>query len=242
MTTTQNNFVESLKDTARENPLAAGLIAGGALWLLIGNDRLKSAVREAATSTSSTIDHATSSWQDYNPRVRTTSAPPTAPEMDHEWQQSDAARQSSSAVSEATAGAAEAISNVAGSIKDGFEKGVGYTQDNFRRLGNPLPDRHTLERARSSIADVLEQQPLMLGAIGLAIGAAIAGAFQPTRIENEWLGEASESLKEDLSMRAKVAAERMGEGFGSPESKTSGSGPESIADPGKDAPLTLVKR
>jgi hypothetical protein len=43
---------------------------------------------------------------------------------------------------------------------------------------NPLPDRHTLEWARSSLSDILERQPLVVGAIGLAIGATVAGAFQ----------------------------------------------------------------
>jgi hypothetical protein len=247
MTSNQTSFVESLRTAARENPLAAGLIASGALWLLIGNDRLKSAVGEAAATASSTIDQGTRTWQTYSPRLKTTSAPPTAPEMDHVWHSGaeETSRQSRSAVSEATSGAAEAVSEVAGSLKEGFDKGVAYAHENFSRMGNPLPNRHTLERARSSLSDVLEQQPLVLGAIGLAIGAAIAGAFQATEIENDWLGEASETVKEDLSARAKAVAERMGEGLDNhPKSNTSAAGSGSTGpttDTGKDALVTLVR-
>ena len=44
MNGTQGNFLENLREAIRENPLAAALIGGGALWLLIGNEKLKSAV------------------------------------------------------------------------------------------------------------------------------------------------------------------------------------------------------
>ena len=39
----QGSFIDGLAAAARENPLAAALIGGGALWLLIGSDKLKNA-------------------------------------------------------------------------------------------------------------------------------------------------------------------------------------------------------
>src|SRR3954453_2045428 len=83
MTNTQTDFVESLKTAARENPLAAGLIAGGALWLLIGENRLKAAVSSAATAASSTIDQGTHALR-AAASLKTPSGPPTAPGMDNE--------------------------------------------------------------------------------------------------------------------------------------------------------------
>ena len=41
MSSTQSGFVDNLVEAARENPLAAALIAGGAFWLLAGNESLK---------------------------------------------------------------------------------------------------------------------------------------------------------------------------------------------------------
>ena len=50
MSGSQGSFVDGLAAAARENPLAAALIGGGALWLLIGSDKLKSAAGSVAVS------------------------------------------------------------------------------------------------------------------------------------------------------------------------------------------------
>ena len=50
MSNTQGSFVDSVIIAARENPIAAALIGGGALWLLIGNEKLKSAASLATTT------------------------------------------------------------------------------------------------------------------------------------------------------------------------------------------------
>ena len=42
---------------------------------------------------------------------------------------------------------------------------------------------------------MLERQPLVLGAIGLAIGATVAGAFRTSDLENEWIGDLSDNAK-----------------------------------------------
>jgi hypothetical protein len=42
----------------------------------------------------------------------------------------------------------------------------------------------------------------VLGAVGLAIGAAVAGAFRSLDLENEMVGEYSDSFKEDVIERA----------------------------------------
>ena len=239
MTNTQIDFVESLKTAARENPLGAGLIAGGALWLLIGNDRLKSAVSSAASAASSTIDQGAHTFRAAG-SLKTTSAPPTAPEMDHDGNSGigQTFRQAKSSASSAASGAAEAISDAADSIKDRFDEGMAYAQENFNKIGNPLPDRQTLEWARSSLSDILERQPLVVGAIGLAIGAAVAGAFQTSEIENEWAGELSDTVKEDLTTRAEAVAKSVREGVDTVKSEISDAGAELIDGSkraGKDA-------
>ena len=56
-------------------------------------------------------------------------------------------------------------------------------------------------RARRGFFDTLHEQPLVLGALGLAAGAAIGAALPTTDKEDEWLGDSRDRLAE----RAKEA-------------------------------------
>jgi hypothetical protein len=117
-------------------------------------------------------------------------------------------RQARSTASDAVSGAADTISGAADTIRDRFDEGFAFARKNLSKVGNPLPSRNTLERAQSSLTDIFERQPLVLGAIGLAIGVAVAGALQTTEVENEWVGELSYNVKEDLSTQAGAVARR----------------------------------
>ena len=61
--------------------------------------------------------------------------------------------------------------------------------------------RATVDSARESWDYVLREHPLVLGAIGLALGAVVAAAAPRTRKEDELMGEA----RDDLMERAKQA-------------------------------------
>jgi hypothetical protein len=56
--------------------------------------------------------------------------------------------------------------------------------------------------AQSNIADLMDRQPLVLGAIGLGVGAAMAAALPSTAVEDDLLGQASA----DLQTRTRVVA------------------------------------
>jgi hypothetical protein len=58
------------------------------------------------------------------------------------------------------------------------------------------------------LGEIFEKQPLMLGAVGLAIGAALAAAVPTTDAENRLMGETSESLKERAKEMASEQMER----------------------------------
>jgi ElaB/YqjD/DUF883 family membrane-anchored ribosome-binding protein len=56
--------------------------------------------------------------------------------------------------------------------------------------------RDQWQRARSGIDSLVNEQPLALGAIGLAIGAILGAAAPRTRLEEQTMGEASRNLTE----------------------------------------------
>jgi hypothetical protein len=55
---------------------------------------------------------------------------------------------------------------------------------------------HYGRRAQSGFAHMREEQPLVVGAIGLAVGAALGAALPKTETEDEWLGDTRDQLKE----------------------------------------------
>ena len=219
MSRTQTGFFDSLASAVRENPLAAALIGGGALWLLIGNDRLKGAASSAAAA-ASPVDVGARNLRSAASGLQRTAAPPTAPEMDHEgsFHVGEPLRDAGNAASDAMSGAAD-------KIRDRFDEGVAYARENFGKLS---PGKGSLAKAQSSLADMLERQPLVLGAIGLAIGAAVAGGFRTSDLENEWIGDLSDDVKADLNTRAGAVSQSLREASDTLKAELGDTGAEAI--------------
>ena len=220
MSRTQTSFFDSLASAVQENPIAAALIGGGALWLLSGNDRLKGAASSAAAAASPMVDIGARNLRSAASGLQRTAAPPTAPEMDHEgsFHVGETLRDAGNAAS-------DAMSEAADKISDRFDEGVAYARENFGKLS---PGKESLAKAQSSLADMLERQPLVLGAIGLAIGVAVAGAFRTSDLENEWIGDLSDDVKADLNKRAGAVSQSLREASDTLKAELSDTGAEAI--------------
>ena len=199
MSGTQATFLDKLTAAVRENPLAAALVGGGALWLLMGNEKLKGAASAAAAPLADIGARHLRSAASF------ATSPPTAPEMDNgSLHVGETLRDAGSAASDAASGAV-------GTIKERLDKGVNYAHEAVQKVGGRLPGQETFEQAKSSLTDLLERQPLVIGAIGLAVGATVASAFMASNLENEWVGEFSDTVKGDLNVRAEAVSQSVRE-------------------------------
>ncbi len=189
-----SNFLNNLKEAVRDNPLSAALIGGGALWLLMGNERLKNAAASVTAATAPLADIG-GSRQPNSPKF--TNSPPTAPEIDQ-----GSLRHGAHTLREAKSAASEAASGAVNAIKDQFGDGVTYARESLSKAAEVLPPKETIAKVQSSLSDLLERQPLALGAIGVAVGVAVAGAFTTSDLENEWVGDVSDRVKENLKTHA----------------------------------------
>ncbi|UQR64930.1 hypothetical protein LRP30_06515 [Bradyrhizobium sp. C-145] len=206
MSSTKTSFMDNLVTAARENPLAAALIGGGALWLLAGDPKLKTAARSAADAVAPVADIGTSGLRSAASAVKQTVAPPTAPEMDD-----DTSLGVGESFRDATAAASDAVSRAGDNVRNRFDEGVAFAQEKFSKHGNAFPDKEAINSAKSSLADMLERQPLVLGVVGVAIGAAVAGAFRASEIENQYIGKVSDDVKDDLNRRAGAVSQALRE-------------------------------
>ena len=208
MSGTPSSFVDGLTAAVRENPLAAALIGGGALWLLIGNDKLKNAASSLTAAAAPLADAgmrgqraAASKFEDGYNSVRDRTS----------RMQDEASRGFGETVRNARSAASDVMSDVADTMSDRFDEGVTGAREVWERLGRAVPKRETLAQAQSSLSDLLERQPLVLGAVGLAIGATVAGALAKSSLEDGWVGDLSDSLKADLSTRAGAVSQSVRE-------------------------------
>jgi len=211
MNGSQGSFIDGLTAAARENPLAAALIGGGALWLLIGSDKLKNAAGSITSATAPIADlgaraqrSAASTWEDWEDAYG--SMRKRASRM-----QDEASRGINETVRNTRTAASDAMSGAAETVNERFDEGVAGARDMFDRVGRALPRKETFMQAQSSLADLLERQPLVLGAVGLAIGATMAGALARSSIEDEWVGNLSDGLKADLKERAGAVSQSVRE-------------------------------
>jgi hypothetical protein len=104
---------------------------------------------------------------------------------------------------------AEGAADALASARDAIGEGLHHAGDRTQRLAHDMRAaghdafgqvRHSAadmsHQAREGFLDILEREPLVIGAIGVAVGAAI-GAFLPaTEVERQHLGSAGAALKE----------------------------------------------
>jgi ElaB/YqjD/DUF883 family membrane-anchored ribosome-binding protein len=91
----------------------------------------------------------------------------------------------------------ESVGETATAVRERFDAARGRAEE----LGKST--RQQIDRARSSYERMVREQPLALGAIGLAIGAILAAAAPRTRQEDRLMGAASDRV----TGRAKEIAE-----------------------------------
>ena len=102
----------------------------------------------------------------------------------------------SSSIQDVATRATDKASSALGSIADSADSLRAGAADAMDTASN------TLASAAREVSDTVQQYPLILGALGLAIGALIGGAVPVSRAEQEAFGELSDDLKRQASTLA----------------------------------------
>ncbi|MBY0339482.1 MAG: DUF3618 domain-containing protein [Acetobacteraceae bacterium] len=204
-------FMRNLGTGVRDNPLPVLLVGAGIAWMMLspragearspaptarryqGPDNAREGLGETASRLAGTA------------RVRVSGALHQAGEL---------ARDAAEAVGDAASRAADAASGVAsraaGTVSDaasGLAASAGDAAEGLRRGGTDLTHRVSdgvagygrgsidgLREGWTGLDRLAQAQPLLYGALGLALGAALGAILPRTEAEDELMGEARDAL------------------------------------------------
>ena len=116
---------------------------------------------------------------------------------------------SSSSVGESLASARDALTGHVASQTDSLRQQASHAYDSttsqagdaMQTLSRYIP--HDRGEVKSKLSTLLDEQPLILGAIGLAIGAAIGAALPMTQTEDNLMGSTAHRLRDTATDAAK---------------------------------------
>lgn len=192
------SVVNQLNHAIRDNPLAAGLIGAGVAWMFLGTKGLGSFAGLAKGAAATTVGAAGSAGDAVSNGLRSASDVAVS-----------AARGAASAV---TDGVASIVPNMeephAGDV---VSSAAAHATSSGELRSVASKSREYNQVLKSRLSEGLERQPLLLGAIGLAIGAGIASTFATTGVEADLIGERGTRVREVLTGAFDVAQERAGE-------------------------------
>ena len=183
-----NSFVEQLNGAIRENPVSAGLLGLGIAWMFFGSGKIASfsnALPGAARSVADKVGRASASANDAA--------------KDMVGKVGEAMQDAGGSVKR---GAEEAVATVA-SAKDGASRTAGEASRTAGEFG-----RNIAHSVQGNLTSTFEGQPLLLGMIGVGIGAGIASMFSSTGAEQEFAGAAAKKVKDQVRDIASQAGQR----------------------------------
>lgn len=192
-----HSFVDGLNDAVREHPLAAGLIGLGAAWMIFKGPHLPRNFSGAARTLAGAVGVAGD-----------TAAAATS-------RAAKAGRRTASSVQGAGAQVMDTVAEGYDAVASQFSDIAGHTTDVAADALEGVKDMaHTTTQAgvqyaaslQRTLSETLEEQPLLLGAIGLVIGAGIASAFPSTQLESDLMGGTGDAVKERIQGLATDAA------------------------------------
>lgn len=194
-------FAGNLVHTARDNPVAVTLLATSLAWLMISDRRGRPGFPHAHAQPGAGMAGATAS-------ERTEAASSAVRKVgDGAQRAGDAIRGATAQVGDAAAQARAAAGDVAASARataHDLRDRVGHVgEEAGRRAVDAYAGARDVTRRAGSY---LAENPLMIGALGLAIGAVIAAALPSTRREDEWLGEVGDKVRDEAASAARQVA------------------------------------
>lgn len=183
----------SIADTISANPIPSALVGIGLAWLWVNRRG------DSGSATARYGDRQSARADEEMPRRYGSGGRPRLAQQSggETWERTtEATRSLASKAGNAVSGMAgqvqETASNLAGKAKDTVSGAVDQAQETAAYLADQA--QYQARRVEQRFNEALRESPLAVGAVALALGTAVGLAVPQTRKENEWMGEARDSL------------------------------------------------
>lgn len=193
------DFARNLGRSVTDNPLPLLLIGTGIAWLMTssnGRPQAGPSVDQLASTGRDAAQRAGEWMQDSSDG----SSGRMDDMADRMGDMAEGARDTTNAAVDRMRGAAQGVGSKMSEYADSA-KGLAGSAKNLassaRSNAQNLGDQ--MQRTWNSLAD---DQPLVLGAMGLALGALLGAGLPSTRTENRLMGDASDALKGEVKKEA----------------------------------------
>jgi hypothetical protein len=210
LSTTPGAFGANLVSSVRDNPIPVALIGVGIAWLMAAGrqqtssysqPRSRRAMRRSAYSPDAREIYRGASYENYESagdegmlHRAASKASDTASGLKEKV--SDVGQKLGSSASAMTDRVSQVGQTARTRLHETAEEAQARMSDMSRR------SQEQYYRARDQFGQLLDEQPLIVGALGIALGAALGAAMPTTRRENELMG----NMRDDLLGRAKETA------------------------------------
>ncbi len=117
----------------------------------------------------------------------------------------DKARELRHKISDSTSSMSERARDMTHGARDRMHESAGSARARVNELGHRSQEQYY--RAKDSVSHMIDEQPLLIGALGIAIGTILGAVLPSTRREDELMG----SKRDELLDRAKATAREQAE-------------------------------
>ena len=195
--------VDQINQAIRDNPLAAGLIGVGLFMTFFGNagiPKLAAKLPDAAKGAArAATDGIAAGARTVTDAVSEAAGAAGSKLSDAAGNLADQASQVASSVSAPDLDTGK-LADRAAEMKDNLTAGAQQVRERVVTAAQSGWDASAAWRGQ--LSDNLERQPLLLGAIGLAIGAGIASVLPATETERELVGDKAAAVRDEVTNRA----------------------------------------
>ncbi len=201
-------FVSNLSRQVRDNPMPAALIGVGVLWLMMSERDRAAGRRRHAVRIHPEARGGRADTDSIGERARQAAAQMGMKVQETTEQGGLGLREAGERMRATAAGAGESMRSMAGAVGEQMSaagdsasgmmrSAADYGAEAAHMAGESASEIR--ERAMQRFNTMLEQQPLVLGAIGVALGAVVGAMLPTTRIEDKLMGETRDQLGEAIA-------------------------------------------